>query len=271
MKRPYQWPFLLLCACAVKPPPVEAAAAVLTPDLSVDHTAFVLRLPDDRVLRGLELQGAIVKLTLGDGRVGAVRLASIAPDPENRDILRHEFQVRDQEGAWQAYCEANFEGETCGVPVSVPVNHPGHEGAITLSCASGAVVKCLRYGYPWWGRGPHGEDLAPYHAACVHMIRADYCGDGRPATRAGTFTGIYDDIGIRLAATSDPDWTFEAGWAPQGAVCVARTRWLDLLNLDQLRTSCPRLAQVAACTKDLARARGALLYNDSRQASGTDR
>ena len=36
--------------------------------------------------------------------------------------------------------------------------------------------------------------------------------------------------------------TFEAAFGPQGAVCVRRTRWHELLDLDALGAQCPRLA-----------------------------
>ena len=36
--------------------------------------------------------------------------------------------------------------------------------------------------------------------------------------------------------------SFEAAFGPDGAVCVRRTRWHELLDLDALRAQCPRLA-----------------------------
>src|SRR5947209_19059802 len=33
-----------------------------------------------------------------------------------------------------------------------------------------------------------------------------------------------------------------AAFGPEGAVCVRRTRWCELLDLDALRAQCPRLA-----------------------------
>lgn len=232
------------------------------PQLEVDHTAFVLHQPDGQVLRGTQMQGQVVQVLDDDGSLESVKLASIKPDPDNPEILRHEMLSQDAAGAWQPYCEPNADGETWGFPIVLPKNHPGRDGVITLSCASGAVAKCVRYGYPPWGHGPHGEDLLPYHAACVHMIRADYCGDGKPYTKAGTLIEIYDRLGVRprrpRPLSSD---AFEAGWAPQGAVCVARTRWPDLLTLKQLRRSCPRLVQAQECDEKSARAKGALLFN----------
>jgi hypothetical protein len=232
--------------------------------LSVEGTAFVLRLPDGRVLKGGELQGATVQLASGDGRVTPLHLKSIQPDPKDPEILRHEYEMPDGKGGWKPACQSNLYGETWGFPIVLPKGHPGREGVITLTCSSGAVGKCVRFGYKPWAKGPRGEDLTPYHAACVRMVRADYCGDDQPHTKNGTFIDLYDVLGIQKREPEDAEFTFEAGWAPGGAVCVAHTRWSDVATLAELRQSCPRLVQVEACDEASARSKGALLFNSSR-------
>lgn len=265
---------LLLTACdkpspPAAPAPTQAEAAPAeTPaaaSLTVEGSAFVLKTADGRVLRGTELAGATVYLAAGDDAVAPLKLLSIVPDDERPDILRHDFQVPDGQGGWKPACEPNAYGERWGFPVTLPEGHPGRERAITLSCASGAVVKCARWGYPPWAKGPNGEDLVPLHAACVRMVRADYCGDGEAHTKDGTSIDNYDDLGIqKRGATDDPTYVFEAGWSPQGAVCVAHTRWSDLLTLEQLKTRCPRLAAAPVCTEASARQLGARMFNASR-------
>jgi len=254
-------------ACTPKEPPT-----ILAPDLQVEGSAFVLRLDDGRVLRGTQMQGAIVHMAVEGGQVGSIRLDSIVPDPEHPDVLRHEFRVQDERGTWVPACTPNADGETWGFPVTLPEGHPGREGAITLTCASGAVGKCARFGYRPWAKGPKGEDLLPYHAACVHMVRADYCGDGVAHTKDGTSIDLYDDIGIQAPGSKDDaEFAFEAGWAPLGAVCVARTRWPEIQTRDQLSAACPRLAAKVDCDEDVARASGALLFNRSRPIARTGR
>ena len=85
-------------------------------------------------------------------------------------------------------------------------------------------------------------------------------GRGTAHTRNGTAIDIWDSLGIQ---TPDPTigdaYRFEAGWAPGGAVCVARTRWHDLLPLDVLLASAPRL-RAAPCDEAEARRRGAVLF-----------
>ena len=237
-----------------------------TPDLRVERTAFVLRQANGRLLKGVQLKGRVLNLAVG-GEVHTLRLASITPDPDDADILRHEFQVQDEAGRWQPACEPNIDGETWGFPVALPAGHPGREGAVTLTCASGAVAKCIRYGYKPWGKGRHGESLVPYHAACVHMIRAVYAGDGTPHTKPGTFVQYHDDAvhWRQNPPKANPEYGFEAGWSPQGAVCVARVRWPELGTLDAIRKTSQRLMATAPsdCTEAYAKEHGALIFNRS--------
>lgn len=243
-------------------------AAIPAPqNLSVEGSAFVLRLEDGRVLRGTELQGATLYLSMGEDQVLPVRLDRVEADPDQGDLLRHDFRVEDEQHHWVPLCSPNAAGESWGFPIVLPEGHPGREHDITLTCVSGAVGKCARFGYKPWARGPGGEDLLPYHAACVHMVRADYAGDGEPHTRDGTSIDIYDRLGIQQSeSANDPGYAFEAGWTPAGAVCVARTRWPDLVSLDQLRSRHPgRFGGDKVCDDETARALGALLFNRSRR------
>lgn len=262
------------CDRAASPPDATPVASVaqampetlLNPDLRVEGSAFVLRRADGSVLRGVQMTGAIVHLAVEGGEQGSVKLAHIAPDPEQPDLLRHDFRVQDDSGAWVPACAPNADGETWGFPLALPEGHPGREGPITLTCVSGAVGKCARFGYRPWAQAKDGRSLAPYHAACVQMVRADYCGDGTPHTKDGTMIDLYDDLGIQApGTTADATFAFEAGWGPDGAVCVARMRWPDLQTREQLARECPRLAsEPDTCTQDAARKAGALLYNRSR-------
>jgi hypothetical protein len=95
------------------------------------------------------------------------------------------------------------------------------------------------------------------------MVRADYDGSGDAHTRNGTLIEIWDDLRIQTKETPPSlGLTFEAGWGPNGAVCVARTRYADLLSLNALLNGNPRLG--GACDETSARRRGALIFNASR-------
>lgn len=234
--------------------------------LTIEGSAFVLEVGDGSVLRGAELIGATLFLPVNGQPPAEVTIASVTPDPQQPDLLRHEFTVRGPAGRPVPACTPNIDGETWGFPVALPIGHPGREGPITITCASGAVGKCARFGYRPWAAGPRGEDLAPLHAACVHMVRADYCGDNQPHTKDGTAIDIYDDLAIQTPGSrDDPAFTFEAGWTPQGAACMARTRWPDLATRDAIFRQCPRLATTPVCDEAAARRLGARLFDRTRR------
>jgi hypothetical protein len=138
----------------------------------------------------------------------------------------------------------------------------GGPGAFSFACTAGAQGKCLRFGYLPWASAPNGESMAPHHAACVRMVRADYCGDGTPHT--GVPIQMFDRAGVH-GRPSAGYGAFEAVWSPRGAVCVARARRPEFPLADVVR-QCPRLARVppAACTEAaIDTLPGALLGNRS--------
>ena len=106
----------------------------------------------------------------------------------------------------------------------------------------------------------------PKFQACLRMVRADYCGDGRSWTKNGMTIDVYDDVGIQ-SPEKDSSMPFEAGWSPDGAVCVHHPRVAANLSAETLKQQCPRLAAVTGvqCTETWARTKGkAVLYNRSR-------
>jgi hypothetical protein len=125
-------------------------------------------------------------------------------------------------------------------------------GAVQLVCTSGAIGKCIRWGYP-----PARKAL---HEACIRMVRADYGGDGATATRDGTMISFCDRAGVHRCPATAP--ALEAIWAPLGAVCVARPRIEALATLKQLAARYPRLAGHlgSACAMASAPAGGDVLF-----------
>jgi hypothetical protein len=254
---------LLLLASALAPRAIQAGDQ----KLGVEGTAFVLTLGDGRVLRGAELVGA--ELDLGDGR--EVRIDEVRADPgdPSGETLLYSLGVRAAGSEWQNACEPDREGRREGFPLSGRWSDDGrlHDdpSRFFLTCTSGAQAKCVRFGYKPWKQAPDGTALQPLYEACVHMARADYCGDGVPSTREGTTIDIYDDHGVQ-ASESGPEFRFEAAWAPTGAVCVAHTRIPENLTLEALRQKCPRLAALLGevCTEESAKRLGAVLFNKSR-------
>jgi hypothetical protein len=195
----------------------EAAAV---PSLTVHGTELVLTTGDGRTLRSAELIGA----TLAIGAV-SVRLDAVDRDPGSRDeVLRHRFAVIGSDGARAELCEADPDGDRWAIPVL------DDSGEIQLVCSSGAIVKCVRWGYP--------PAMRALHDACVRMVRADYGGDGATATRDGTQIAFCDRSGVHPCGDGR---ILEAAWSPTGAACVAHPRIPELATLDQLAERYPQL------------------------------
>jgi len=104
------------------------------------------------------------------------------------------------------------------------------------------------------------------HAACIHMVRADYGGDDRPTTRDGTVIDVYDRFGIQMPEAADR-MPFEAAWGLNGALCVAHPRVAENMSLDELARRYPaRKGHLGpeACTEESMRNHpDALLFNRS--------
>ena len=231
-------------------------------------TVFRATLPDGTVKEGRELVGMVLVFSK-DGAPVRVRIAAIESDLSDKSgtVFLHDFRVAETN---EPLCDAAPDGQRTGFPLAGRATAdnrlvPGSPGDFELICAGGAFGKCVRFGYHPWETGAGGQSMHDYYDACVRMVRADYCGDGRGWTRTGMAIDVFDDIGIQSAETrGDPTYSFEAGWTPGGAVCVAHTRVPENIKLEQLRSVCPRLAaSPPPCDEDHARAAGALVYDRS--------
>jgi hypothetical protein len=256
-------------AASGQEPAATSAATAITPapGLGVEGTAFVLRQSDGNVLRSPDLVGA--ELAIGGGvtlRIDAVRRD---PGDERGEIWLHTLSALAADGTWQSLCDADREGHREGFPLAGRWLANGRfdpdPAHFAVTCTSGAQGKCARFGYRPWRQAADGTPLLPLFEACVRKVRADNCGDGVPTTRDGTLIDMYDRHGVQRSE-SGPELTFEAGWAPEGAVCVAHPRIRENVTLEQLAERCPRLrgALGEACTEDAAAAAGAVLFNRSR-------
>ena len=119
-----------------------------------------------------------------------------------------------------------------------------------------AITKCLD-----WGYAPETVGDATFEA-CTRMVRADYCGDGTSWTLDGTFIDIDDPSGLQVA-TDAPEMQFEAGWGPDGAVCVSASRY-EIVGRDESTIVPPCWAALPRCEdRETAYAEGALLTTAS--------
>ena len=163
-------------------------------------------------------------------------------DPDG-DVSFYALSVRDESGSFGPYCAADVEGKSRAIPVKGSWNEsatyvPDSENKTTFACTSGAIGKCIRFGYkPWKSVG--GQSLLAHHQACVRMVRADYCGDGRPHTKDGTAIDVWDREGIERRDPAKPDHpeVFEAAWGPDGAEYLAVPRWSD--DVAAIVAECP--------------------------------
>jgi len=163
-----------------------------------------------------------------------------AQDPDG-DVFLYEASFRDPtDGGWKPFCLPDHDGKNRAIPLQgswdATRNHVPSASVITFACTNGALGKCVRFGYKPW-KTLYGISLADYHQACVHMVPADYCGDGRAHTRNGTQIDVYDRLGIQKR-TPTPDMVFEAAWSPHGAVYLEKPRFGGE-RLEDLVAECP--------------------------------
>lgn len=178
-----------------------------------------------------------------DGEIQRFSIDAVAPDPRDRDgdVSLYSMSILGADARWRPYCLPDPDGRRAAIPVQGSLGadgepRPGSE-LVTFACTSGAIGKCIRFGYKPWKR--LGErSLEPYHAACVRMVRADYCGDNRPHTVDGTWIDMWDDLGIqtRDERAGHPE-VFEAAWSPRGAAYLNVPRWSD--DVGDVIADCP--------------------------------
>ncbi len=222
------------------------AQAAEAPKVVVRQSRFELVGDDGAARPQSELVGLV--LTVADRLGGArrLRIDSAEPDPTDPSGEVVLYGLSEQvDGAWRNICQPDAQGRTLAFPIpgrfTETMQHVETEGTISFSCTGGAEAKCIRFGYKPWGHTPDGASLAPYYQSCLRLVRADYCGDGVGHTRNGTPIDIFDRIGIQKDETA-PGMSFEAAFAPDGAVCVAHPRLMESPTLAELGELCPKLA-----------------------------
>jgi hypothetical protein len=251
---------LAACAAAIVFSASASAQQSAVSSIGVEGTEIVVALADGRALRSKDLVGATLDVRF-EGQPAKVRIVGVELDPGDKSgtVWLHTFEGRQADGTWANLCSAGPDGRTQGFPLRDAA------GGLEFTCSSGALGKCVRFGYRPWALGPDGTSLAPQHAACVRMVRGDYGGAGEPFTKNGMSIDLYDPQGLQTPDNA-ADQTFEAGWTPEGAVCVHHARVKENVTLAQLEEKFPRLKgrTGAICTEDFARANGAILFNRSK-------
>lgn len=226
--------------------PLPAQAKVLP--AYVEGTSLIVPRPNGHRAEGKALIGADPERGQAAFRIDAVR-----QDPADPEVTLYDLSTRDPvTSQWQPYRMPDSRGTAGALFLSGYWDAQGthHRGdKFSVSCASGAIGKCVRAGYKPWKMAADGRSMWDYHQACTRLIRADYCGDGVSRTHDGVEIEIID----RLGQGEDPgtDLAFEAGWSPEGAICVARAR-LPGWSLEAVVAACPhklrgRVGETASC------------------------
>ena len=162
-------------------------------------------------------------------------------------------EVELPEGKREEFCNPDPDGNR----LALAVEHS--DGSVEMVCSSGAMGKCVR-----WGYAPPVDDSAKsprrqLYEACVRMVRADYGGDGTSWTRDGTRISFCDALGVYPCPH---ELELEAAWSDAGAVCVHNPRIEELGSLAELEDRYPRLQEKTGtrCTLAWARSHDALLF-----------
>jgi hypothetical protein len=217
-----------------------------------------------------ELQGA--EITRSDGTV--LRIDSVLPgaDATGARLWMMGVSVLASDGSTRPLCSAAPDGTRHAMVVPGTAQPDGtvrdDPDDFLVACSAGAQGKCLRFGYRPWASNSGGGSLRPAYNACIHMVRADYGGDGQPHTRDGTLIDMSDDLNIQ-SADHLPNQRFEAGWAEHGAVCVRHVRIAGLATLEGLERAYPKLVGHTGeiCDEAYAREHGAVVFNRSYESS----
>ncbi|HKU97569.1 MAG TPA: ADYC domain-containing protein [Vineibacter sp.] len=268
---------LAIAALLLSIGPAAAQTPASLKSIEAEGTQFKVTMSDGRVLRSPQLAGATLVIAMGGSTV-RVRIDAVERDPEDTRtdlpasdaIWLHTFSVLGADGSSQNFCAPGPDGRRQGFPLSGRSSQqgefkPAEPGVFELVCTSGAQGKCVRFGYRPWSRTADGTGLHEAYNACTRMVRGDYGGIGQPFTKDGMRIDVYDPWGIQRAENDAAD-TFEAGWSPEGAVCVHHVRVKENTTLEALEAEFPRLKgrTGAVCTEAFARSHGAIVFNRSR-------
>lgn len=213
---------------------------------------------DGELLRGKALVGLRL-LAVTDARdLVELELVDLGTHPEQDDVFTYAIALVGGPNICGAGAKGLFVEGVWDERGQRHERLPRDDGDfdVTFSCTSGVIAKCVGWGYKPWELG------ADVHQTCTRMARADYCGDGVPHTQDGTLIDLYDSFGLQRPEADD--LYFEAGWGPEGARCVNKTRYQEIRVTDgaDVMPSCwdekPRCADFEA-----AKLQGAVLGNSS--------
>ena len=220
-------------------------------------------------LCGAMLEGASLEAVKENGQVLEVRIDSVEEDASGEFSWHGVSYKKGNE--WVSVCGEDEEGKALRA-IALEGRWDMSEGTatggdyiadpevFTLACEGFVLSKCVALTgyYPWESvtevnalGEEHIYSRRHLHQACTRMLRADYCGDGRPHTSNGTLVNSWDAFGLD---PSEPQagWTLEAEWSEGGAVCVnhARDAWKGAgkvkASMKYIQQHCPEVVGAEA-------------------------
>ncbi|WP_437722802.1 ADYC domain-containing protein [Sorangium sp. So ce861] len=215
--------------------------------VSLDGATLIgTRASDGKRVRGIDFIGAEAEAVLDDRSIVIVRITNVV---ERDGIAYYTVKYNAGGAGWANVCGEGVEAIAVNGtwdPVTGAFSDDG--GQFTFACQGAAIAKCAEWGYRDWeitaecdGKRCESRDLSYFHRACVRMVRADYCGDGAPHTRAGTAIDVWDALGIQRE-TAGSGMSLEAEWTVDGAACIRHTRWRGVVgnpDRDYVMAHCP--------------------------------
>jgi hypothetical protein len=228
-----------------------------------------IRVPSEHggYLPDAKLKGARLVGHDEEGRSLVYRIDSIVAYRDSLVALTlYGFSSPDSAGNWVPACQADRMGRRMGLALPGYFDLNGRyvdDSSFTLACTGGAAGKCILMGYGPWVRAADGTSMRPTFESCMRMVRADYCGNGIPHTRNGTGIEVWDPKGVQKDDTHVPGYTFEASWAPDGAVWLKRTRIKAVADMDSIARECPEKFRKMRIPSDTTTWGPAFLYNRS--------
>ncbi len=190
---------------------------------SIQASANANDLADDSLI------GQVVEMQDNVGGSLPVRIDSIQQDstPGNDDVFLYTLSAfNPAENAWQNVCSPDIDGHRYAIVMQGTWDAQGRyqpSSLISFGCTSGVLSKCIRWGYKPWLDSPD-LPMLQLHQACTRLVRADYCGDGRPHTQDGTAINLFDVYGIQRKDRVD-GMQFEAAWNDDGAIAINHARY----------------------------------------------
>jgi hypothetical protein len=171
-------------------------------------------------LSGSSLVGSTWNATASNGTTIKLRVDAAAQGTApNSDLWFYKVSYQTSSG-WSPLCGLDSANQpiqavtTAGVWTAVSgdsAKYGASSSQFTFACRGKTIAKCVELGYKtFWGRSAQ-------LAACVRLLRGDYCGTGTAYTVDGTTVNLYDNIGVQADSEA---WNPEAEWTPDGARCV---------------------------------------------------